>query len=862
MSIFQSITSNDITVTPFQAHKLYNITDANTYGVNILLGNFEYGKYNIADLNDPNVQQLTISHGYYDYLIWNSIYHNYYENFYTSTYNVFDVPYAQEKRNINSSIIILTVPQSIYGEQLTKNTVTIYNDSCSISDDGAGNLIDANISQSMSSFYSTFTDNTVGHWLMNDLYLTNKSRDDSTHNTYMNHYNVGSHVSDYNDRIIVPLYNDSYSRIYHDSQYELYNDFTVMCQLNPNPTQDNNVSTIISKNGVKQNTITSADEFIIQPYPLKLEYSSSGNFFSIIYSRYDGYQTQYLSSSLLPTSSLVYSYISKTANNYELGVYIADNTGSYSSEIVSASFDTQKIYNQCDIVIGKNGSDISNTQNTSYFVGSIYDVRLLDIGQPISLSDYWDNVLYQSFDYYVGNVFYQTGIITIASAHPKFLSLVPTGGVLSGGTTVCALSNSTTLSLTNYNIAEPFVWQYSLNSVDWYDIVNTADTYNITNLTITTSYRIYFPNGNIMSLYSNVTTIYVSPISVGGSISGGGTVCTGVNSTLLTLTGYTGTIIKWQYSENNIDWVDIANTNNTYTATNLTVDTYYRVEVKSGVCIATYSIISTITINPLSVGGTLTGDATVCAGVNSTVLSLHGYTGTIIKWQYSLDGINWSGIYNLTDTYTVTNISNSTYYRVEVQSGACPSAFSSNSLITVNPLSVGGSISGGSAVCNGVNSTLLTLTGYTGTINKWEYSLDQMTWFDITNTTDTYTATNLTVDTYYRAEVQSGICFAVRSSIKLITVNPLSVGGTAVPDKTEISDGEAVDITLSGEIGLIQWEQSADDITYIDVIGGHNPTSNIYSTDLLYASTYFRARVTSGNCPPAYSNRVFITVTY
>uniref|UniRef100_UPI002608ADC2 hypothetical protein n=1 Tax=uncultured Tenacibaculum sp. TaxID=174713 RepID=UPI002608ADC2 len=78
-------------------------------------------------------------------------------------------------------------------------------------------------------------------------------------------------------------------------------------------------------------------------------------------------------------------------------------------------------------------------------------------------------------------------------------------------------------------------------------------------------------------------TITVDPTSVGGSIAGSTNVCTGTNSTTLTLSGQTGNIIRWESSTDNFATdTDISNTTTTLTATNLTTTTQYRAIVQSG----------------------------------------------------------------------------------------------------------------------------------------------------------------------------------------------------------------------------------------------------------------------------------------
>jgi hypothetical protein len=132
----------------------------------------------------------------------------------------------------------------------------------------------------------------------------------------------------------------------------------------------------------------------------------------------------------------------------------------------------------------------------------------------------------------------------------------------------------------------------------------------------------------------NTVSWSVDPASAGGSVSGGTTVCSGTNSTLLTLSGQTGTILKWQSYTSGPLWDDISGqTSITYTATNLTATTQYRAVVKNGVCSEANSIVATITVDPVTVGGSVTGGQHVCTGTNSTLLTLGGQTGTVQKWQ-------------------------------------------------------------------------------------------------------------------------------------------------------------------------------------------------------------------------------------
>ena len=433
------------------------------------------------------------------------------------------------------------------------------------------------------------------------------------------------------------------------------------------------------------------------------------------------------------------------------------------------------------------------------------------------------------------------------------------GGSVASDQEVCyGSSGSVTLSGHNGNVVR---WQSSANNgSSWTNITNTTTTQNFTNLTATTWYRAVVKNGTCTEVYSTHAVITVDPVSVGGTLAGSSTVCYGTNSTILTVSGYTGSIVKWQSSTNGgTSWSDIANTAATYTATNLTATTQYRAVVQSGVCSEANSSVATITVNPLSVGGTLSGSTTVCSGINSTLLTLSGHTGNVVRWQESTDGgLNWNNIASTSVNHTASNLTITTQYRVVVQSGVCSEATSSVATITVDPVSVGGSISGSTTVCTGTNSTLLTLSGHTGTILNWQFSINGgSNWTDIANTTTTYTATNLTTTTLYRAIVQSGICSQAASVPATITVDPASVGGTVSGSATICAGVNSSFMALTGQTGnVVKWQSSTDGTTWADIVN----TNTYYSATNLSVTTLFRAVVQSGSCSSANSAVATITV--
>ncbi|MCX6287192.1 MAG: hypothetical protein NTY96_08755, partial [Bacteroidetes bacterium] len=159
-----------------------------------------------------------------------------------------------------------------------------------------------------------------------------------------------------------------------------------------------------------------------------------------------------------------------------------------------------------------------------------------------------------------------------------------------------------------------YKWQKSTtsSSAGFTDIASSnAATYDPpAGLTATTWYkriaRVTCVSDWTSAKESNVIQIRVDPVSVGGSIAGSTTVCSGTNSTSLALSGYTGNVVKWQYSTNNwVNATDIVNTTTTLIASNLTTTTKYRAVIQSGVCSSANSSDATISVDPVSVGGSI-----------------------------------------------------------------------------------------------------------------------------------------------------------------------------------------------------------------------------------------------------------------
>ncbi|MEN9908113.1 MAG: hypothetical protein RLZZ540_1262, partial [Bacteroidota bacterium] len=244
----------------------------------------------------------------------------------------------------------------------------------------------------------------------------------------------------------------------------------------------------------------------------------------------------------------------------------------------------------------------------------------------------------------------------------------------------------------------------------------------------------------------------------------------------------------------------------------------------------------TVTVRPVFTSGTIssTGE-TICYNgdpsvIGSTTASSGGDNAITYKWQ--ANGVDIASSNSATYDPPTGLTANTTYTRY-AKDNTCNTTFTVSSgswTVTVDPASVGGSIAGSTSVCTDTNSTTLTLSGYTGSITKWQSSPSSTfasSVNDIANTTTTLTATNLTTTTYYRAVVTSGTCGAANSATGTITVNPnlpASVSILASPSGA-ICSGTSVTFTATptngGATPSYQWKLNSgnvgsDSSTYIN----------------------------------------------
>lgn len=147
----------------------------------------------------------------------------------------------------------------------------------------------------------------------------------------------------------------------------------------------------------------------------------------------------------------------------------------------------------------------------------------------------------------------------------------------------------------------------------------------------------------------------------------------------------------WQVSTDNINFTQIPGaTAKTYTPPLSKIVYYYRRGARSTVDSLEFTNAVVIRTEEIA-GGKLTGTGTFCGDKNSQLMKLSGHIGTIAKWQSAdtpdfLVGV--ADIANTDSSYTATNLPNTKYFRAVITQPVCGTAYSSGTVVVINPIPV------------------------------------------------------------------------------------------------------------------------------------------------------------------------------
>lgn len=379
-----------------------------------------------------------------------------------------------------------------------------------------------------------------------------------------------------------------------------------------------------------------------------------------------------------------------------------------------------------------------------------------------------------------------TTVTTSVTVHP-----VPTVTLGAAASTICNGSTTTISGTATPVVAGVTTYEITASiGGTLYAASTTAPTFPFTvTPTATTTYTYTITNGSC-SPVSATTTVTVIPVPT-ASVTSPSPICAS-SSTILTLatTNTTAGVTTYKITSDYPSAGSVVYATNTtapnspFTVTSTFVNpngvTNYTYEVTSAPCGSVTSTVA-VTVYPVPSASITLSPSPICLGSTTTLsVNIGNAVGSVTSYRIGTSAgasdivgattIGTSGTF--TTTVTVTPPVGVTTYFLTVTTSPC-SSVSSNTSVTVNPTTVGGSLSAGTIVCPGSNNTTtFTLSGQTGSVVKWQQSTnDGASWTDITNTLTTYTATNVSVSTLYRAVVQSGVCPPQNSATSGVFVN-------------------------------------------------------------------------------------------
>ena len=351
-----------------------------------------------------------------------------------------------------------------------------------------------------------------------------------------------------------------------------------------------------------------------------------------------------------------------------------------------------------------------------------------------------------------------------------------------------------------------YEWYFSLDSTNW-NVISTPNIpfYDPQLLIDTTYYRVnYISNAGCGELLSNTSQIIVLPLVDPGYIENDQFLCFDSLASPLYMSfaasgGDNNYVYKWQFSNDNNSWFNIANSNTTiYSPGFMNQSTFFRMKTRStysSSCINRYTnSVDVHVFNPLA-SGVINSSQDICYNTQPDSLSfsiLPSGADSIYTyvWQYSFDDQIWLDILSSDSLiYQPNTLDSSKYYRVIVISDfGCGSVNTSSIAINVNDQFNSGLILQNDTICFLQNPELFEFINFPtgGNFNnsnlynyQWQ-SNDDGIWNNINSANNNnYQALDLSDSTYFRVEVTSD-CKVDLSNEIFVVVNPL-------PDTTAIS---------------------------------------------------------------------------
>jgi gliding motility-associated-like protein len=444
----------------------------------------------------------------------------------------------------------------------------------------------------------------------------------------------------------------------------------------------------------------------------------------------------------------------------------------------------------------------------------------------------------------------QTGCLS-ASRTPVVarVDALSVAGSITGAKEVCSGVNNTPLQLSGQR--GDIQWQVSTDNILFNDIVGANQpVFSALDLTNSTFYRVKIKNGVCDVVNSAPIKMIVSQPSASGVITGMKAVCAEKNETVLKVAGTNG-LIQWQSSINRTLFTDIPNENSDSLHTlNLLRTTYYRVVVKNGSCVSSASAEVTMTVNALP-QAPVTQDGSRC-GTGQIILRAFPPTGisNVIDWYLDSIPKNDLPIKVSSNIFVTPDVIGDIFYWAQTRNRVtgCVSKTRVAALAEIIPYAKTGTVSGDTIVCAGINQVGLKISGQEGRI-QWQMSTDNINFSDIINAkTDSLTVFNLESTHYFRVllNADNGCNPSIADTFRIVAPKP-SFAGSINGVKEVCAGADSIQLNLTGFIGEIQWQSSADSLSFSDISLAND---SILAINKLSQSTFYRVKLKSGICTP------------
>lgn len=406
--VFKQLDPSEIYVTPFYAYKTIRINNSNassSYGMHVYQCQYTQSHVNLR-IDSPTSTADGLG---YKFLSHASIKNLYYEDFDIKPNEKLDYYNKNERRELHEKATAFSIPQNIFGERIKENTFELTASGYNLQEDGYGNLIDLDRYTTVGNLRIDSENYLIGEWNFNDGYIYGENL--VTESFIRNIFDKDNSIIVGNVKFLDGPYGKSanfYGKTsiikvtHYDRLNFKYNDNFLLTGFIELPDSQSYTGT--NFNYIIKKGITSGS----YPYSLQIANQNHSTYAGKLrFSRYDGINLVELTSSISINDNIRrHIAIRKSGSNLQM--------------FIDGTLDSTTT----DICIG------DTINNESLYIGygltgSLDELRLYN--NPLTRNQVESMSLYESasnWNYYVGNIFYKTGMVVITSPYSEYTSLV------------------------------------------------------------------------------------------------------------------------------------------------------------------------------------------------------------------------------------------------------------------------------------------------------------------------------------------------------------------------------------------------------------------------------------------------------